>query len=57
MLGQNDAEPASSPDARGYEQELKDLYARRSAIDMLIESLQHYSRVKSESGPPKRKLA
>ena len=58
MLGNKDAEPASHPQARGYEQELKELYARRCAIDRLIESLQDYHRFQTPaSQAPKRKLA
>jgi hypothetical protein len=58
MLVNKDVEPASHTDERGYEQELKDLYARRYAIDMLIQSLQNYRLIQSQAPRlPKRKLA
>jgi hypothetical protein len=42
MLAKKDAQPLSHGDTRGPERDLQLLYARRSAIDTLIESLQNY---------------
>jgi hypothetical protein len=53
------AAPTLSHEAtRGYERELQLLYARRSAIDSLIASLQNYDRYRaSRPAEFKRKLA
>jgi hypothetical protein len=36
--------------ARAYEKQLETLYARRSSIDALIESLQEYDRFREKRG-------
>lgn len=59
MQAENDAIPLSSPAAaQGHEQQLRLLYARLSAIDSLIRSLQNYDRFRVPLEPePDRKLA
>jgi hypothetical protein len=42
-------EPPASPSFPEYRKELEYLYARRSAIDSLIESLQDYDRFRAVS--------
>jgi hypothetical protein len=51
--------PAPTAGRTYYRKELEYLYARRSAVDALIESLQDYDRFRAASAatPPKRKLA
>ena len=41
-------EPRSSSPNRGYRKELDYLYARKSAIDALIESLEDYDRFRAK---------
>jgi hypothetical protein len=50
---------APSSSGRTYRKELEYLYARRTAVDALIQSLQDYDRFRApaNSGPLKRKLA
>ena len=57
MLVKKDAQPHLPYDAHGYEQELRELYARRSAIDTLIRSLQMYSQLPQRPIESRRKLA
>ena len=50
--------PCAPPPNRTFRKELEYLYARRSAIDTLIESLEEYDRFRSIRGDPgKRKTA
>jgi len=51
--------PSNVLPMRNLERQLEDLYARRSAIDELIQSLQDYERFRAKSGVEitKRKLA
>jgi hypothetical protein len=51
--------PSAPPPGRTYRKELEYLYARRSAVDALIQSLQNYDRFRASSAghPLKRKLA
>ena len=49
--------PIRISSAGGYQQELEHLYARRSQIDDLIESLQEYERLRSENLQNRRKSA
>ena len=42
---------------RGFRKELDYLYARRSAIDALIESLEQYDRYRDKVARPKLKTA
>jgi hypothetical protein len=51
--------PVPSGMGRSYRKELEYLYARRSAVDALIQSLQDYDRFRAPSpgGRMKRKLA
>jgi hypothetical protein len=58
MPADNDAIPLSPDFAPGQEQQLRLLYAKLSAIDSLIRSLQNYDRFRVPLDPePKRKLA
>ena len=58
MLAKKDAAPSPRTRTQNYEQELEFLYARRSAIDMLIRSLQYYDRYRVPlTAGDKRKLA
>ena len=58
MVAKNDAASPKPSPVRRYEQELEALYARRSAIDTLIESLQNYERYRVQVPlDSKRKLA
>lgn len=58
MQAENDAIPLSPDSALGQEQQLRLLYAKLSAIDTLIRSLQNYDRFRAPLDPePKRKLA
>jgi hypothetical protein len=41
--------------ARGCRRELQQLYERRSAIDMLIQSLQEYDRFREKRTPEERR--
>jgi hypothetical protein len=51
-------EPSSSSSNRGYRKELDYLYARKSAIDALIESLEDYDRFRAKpSSNRKLKMA
>ena len=53
----NKAHSSAVPD-RTYRKELEYLYARRSAIDTLIESLEEYNRFRSaRAAPQDRKTA
>lgn len=54
MFAKKDAQPLSHGDTREPESELQLLYARRSAIDTLIASLQNYQ-AQSQAGS-KQKL-
>ena len=56
MLVKKEADPPPY-ESYGYEQELQDLYARRSAIDTLIRSLQMYNQLQQRPIESKRKLA
>ena len=47
----------SSSPARTYRKELEYLYARRTAIDTLIQSLEEYDRFRSIRDNPPRKTA
>jgi hypothetical protein len=51
--------PVQAAAGRSYRKELEYLYARRSAVDALIQSLQDYDRFRAPSpgAPMKRKLA
>jgi hypothetical protein len=51
--------PPAPAAGRTYRKELEYLYARRSAVDALIQSLQDYDRFRAASAghPLKRKLA
>lgn len=58
MPAENDAIPLSPEPAQGQEQQLRLLYAKLSAIDSLIRSLQNYDRYRVPLNPgTKRKLA
>lgn len=58
MVAKNDAAPPNPSAARSYKQELDALYARRSAIDTLIKSLQNYDRFRVQIPvDSKRKMA
>ena len=58
MLGKKAPHTLSYASHRGYERELQLLYARRSAIDSLIASLQNYNRFRAgRTVHSKRKLA
>jgi hypothetical protein len=47
-----------SPQGRSYRKELEYLYARRSAVDLLIRSLEQYDRFRARNAdPPRRKTA
>jgi len=48
-----------TPQGRTYRRELKYLYARRTAVDALIQTLQDYNRYRAPTAaqPAKRKLA
>ena len=49
----------SPSSTREYRKELEYLYARRTTVDTLIESLEHYSRFRGKTAAPpfKRKTA
>ena len=49
-----EARPTVLPPARGMRKELQDLYARRSAIDDLIQSLEEYDRFPAPRMEPGR---
>ena len=59
MLAENDdAIPLSAESAPGHDEELRLLYAKLSAIDSLIRSLQNYERFRRPlERKPNRKLA
>jgi len=58
MLVKKPVHTLSPAGPRGYQRELQLLYARRSAVDSLIASLQSYHRFHEQRSPePKRKLA
>jgi hypothetical protein len=58
MLAKKDAVSISHSSSRGYQDELQLLYARRSAIDTLMRSLQDYDRYRAlGDDESKRKLA
>ena len=55
MLAEKPSVPSTDP---AHRKQLEYLYARRSSVDALIESLQKYNRFHAERGPdPKRKSA
>ena len=49
----------ATPPTRTFRKELKYLYERRTVVDSLIESLEHYDRFRARTsvGPSKRKSA
>ena len=50
--------PANVVSITGYRQQLEELYARRSALETLIQSLQKYDRFRAKRCEPrKRKTA
>lgn len=59
MLGKKDGAPSAHSHTDSYDRELQILYARRSAIDSLIQSLQNYGRFSAQQpdSEHERKLA